>query len=291
MCKGCPNLSLRNSPFAIPPSQFEIPNLPSPMRLHFASYGSDGPPLIILHGLLGAHGNWHTLSRTRLSEQARVFAVDQRNHGESPHADRFDYEVMAEDTRDFIEQHDLGTAMLLGHSMGGKTAMTTALRFPGLVDRLIVVDMAPRAYPPQHEPILNALQHIDPTEYDDRSAIDEALAPDVPAFAMRQFLLKNLAYDTDSRTYRWKMNLPVIAEQYDRVNEAVSTEQPFEKPTLFVRGADSPYVRDDDLGPIRELFPKAELVTIDGAGHWVHADRPGALADAVEEFLYETAPV
>jgi len=261
------------------------------MRLHFASYGSDGPPLIILHGLLGAHGNWHTLSRTRFSEGVRVFAVDQRNHGESPHADRFDYDAMAEDTRDFIEQHNLGTAMLLGHSMGGKTAMTTALRFPEAVDRLIVVDMAPRAYPPQHEPLLDALQRIDPTEYHDRSAIDEALAPDVPAFAMRQFLLKNLAYDTDTGTYRWKMNLPVIAEQYDRVNEAVSASQPFEKPALFVRGANSPYVRDDDVEPIRDLFPDAEFVTIDGAGHWLHADQPEALADAVEQFLHETAPV
>jgi pimeloyl-ACP methyl ester carboxylesterase len=259
--------------------------------LHYAEYGDDGPPLIILHGLLGAHGNWHTLSRTRFSEHSHVFAVDQRNHGESPHRDRFDYDAMAEDARDFIREHTGGSATLLGHSMGGKTAMQTALRFPDMVDRLIVVDMAPRSYPPSHQPIIQALQNIDPSEYEDRSAIDDALAKDIPAFAIRQFLLKNLAYDTDTETYRWKMNLPVIAENYDRVIEAVTAEEPFDKPAVFIRGANSSYVQDDDMDQILHLFPQAELVTIDNAGHWVHADQPDDLADAVDAFLAETEGV
>jgi len=198
------------------------------MELHYAEYGNDGPPLIILHGLLGAHGNWHTLSRTRFSEHSHVFAVDQRNHGESPHADQFDYDVMAEDTRAFIDRLNAGSGTLLGHSMGGKTAMQTALQYGSAVDRLIVVDMAPRSYPPLHKPIIDALQEIDPTTYEDRSAIDEALAKDVPSFAVRQFLLKNLRYDTGDGKYRWKMNLSVIANNYDRVNEAVRSDEPFE---------------------------------------------------------------
>lgn len=243
--------------------------------------------MIILHGLLGAHGNWHTLSRTRFSEHSHVFAVDQRNHGESPHRDRFDYDAMAEDARDFILEHTDGSATLLGHSMGGKTAMQTALRFPEVVDRLIVVDMAPRSYPPSHQPIIEALQNIDPSEYSDRSAIDDALAEDIPAFGIRQFLLKNLAYDTDTETYRWKMNLPVIAENYDRVIDAVTVEKPFDKPAVFIRGANSSYVQDDDMDQILELFPQAELVTIENAGHWVHADQPKELADAVDAFLAE----
>jgi len=258
------------------------------MELHYAEYGNDGPPLIILHGLLGAHGNWHTLSRTRFSEHSHVFAVDQRNHGESPHADQFDYDVMAEDTRAFIDRLNAGSGTLLGHSMGGKTAMQTALQYGSAVDRLIVVDMAPRSYPPLHKPIIDALQEIDPTTYEDRSAIDEALAKDVPSFAVRQFLLKNLRYDTGDGKYRWKMNLSVIANNYDRVNEAARSDEPFEKPALFVRGADSTYVQDDDMDRIRTLFPQAELVTIEGAGHWVHADRPDELADTVDDFLSST---
>jgi len=259
------------------------------MQLNYAEYGESGPPFIILHGLLGAHGNWHTLSRTRFANDAHVYAVDQRNHGESPHADRFDYDAMAEDMRDFIHQHDLAPVTLLGHSMGGKTAMNTALRFPDLVDRLIVVDMAPRAYPPHHQPILDALQRIKPADFEDRSAIDNALKQDVPAFGIRQFLLKNLNYDTSTEQYRWKMNLPVIARDYGNVNTEITSDRSFEKPALFVDGATSNYVQDDDMAQIRSLFPQAERVTIDQAGHWVHADQPDALANAVEAFM--TVPV
>ncbi|PEN14438.1 alpha/beta hydrolase [Longibacter salinarum] len=259
------------------------------MDLHYAEYGDEGPALIILHGLLGAHGNWHTLSRTRFSEHSQVYAVDQRNHGESPHSDQFDYDVMAVDTRDFIEQHHLGTATLLGHSMGGKTAMQTALTYPDIVDRLIVVDMSPRSYPPSHEPLLNALQRIDPTDYNDRSAIDDVLAKDVPSFSIRQFLLKNLDYDRDAEHYRWKMNLPVIAANYGQVNKPVQADQPFDKPALFIRGGTSSYVQDEDMDRINELFPQAELVTVEGAGHWVHAEKPTELADAVESFINQTA--
>lgn len=255
------------------------------MQLNYAEYGESGPPLIILHGLLGAHGNWHTLSRSRFAEHSHVFAVDQRNHGESPHASRFDYDAMAEDTRDFIHQHNLGSATLLGHSMGGKTAMNTALRFPDLVDRLIVVDMAPRSYPPHHQPLLDALLRIDPTQYDDRSDIDDELAKDIPSFAVRQFLLKNLDYDTSEQQYRWKMNLPVIAEQYGHVNTEITAENPFDKPALFMDGGNSSYVQDEDMTQIRELFPQAQRITIEGAGHWVHAEKPKPLADAVEDFL------
>lgn len=266
-----------------------IANLrPQDMELFYNDYGEDGPPMIILHGLLGASGNWHTLSRTVFSEVAHVYAVDQRNHGRSPHSDRFDYDAMAADVKAFAERHDLGAATLLGHSMGGKTAMTAALQYPELVDRLIVVDMAPRKYPPQHRPLLDALQRIDPSEYADRQAIDDALSRDVESFAMRQFLLKNLAYDTDAEAYSWQMNLDAIIEHYDAVNAPVTVPEggaPYDGPALFVRGGASPYVRDADADRIRELFPRAELQTIEGAGHWVHAEKPDALAEAVTGFL------
>ncbi|MFB6247355.1 MAG: alpha/beta fold hydrolase [Salinibacter sp.] len=257
------------------------------MELFYNSYGQDGPPLIVLHGLLGANGNWHTLSRTVFSDVARVYAVDQRNHGRSPHTDEMDYPLMAADVREFINRHDLGTVHLLGHSMGGKTAMQTALTYPDVVDRLIVADMAPKAYPPHHEDLLEALAGIDPAIYERREDIDAALANDVPSRPIRQFLLKNLDYD--GQRYRWTMNLEALRAHYDALNAAPPAEGSFEGPTLFVRGGRSDYVSEADLPGIRDHFPNARLVTIDDAGHWVHADAPDAFADAVVDFLTDDA--
>jgi pimeloyl-ACP methyl ester carboxylesterase len=194
---------------------------------------------------------------------------------------------MAADTNDFVEQHDLGRAHLLGHSMGGKTAMQTALTYPSVVDRLIVVDMAPRAYAPRHTDLLDALARIDPSAYDDRDAVDAALAEDVPSWPIRQFLLKNLDYD--GTRYRWMPNLDAIRRHYDAINAAVTDDSSFDGPALFVRGAESDYVSDDDVPGIRRRFPNAELVTIEGAGHWVHADAPDALAEVVTDFLAHDA--
>ena len=254
------------------------------MKLHYKKYGSDGPPLLVLHGLLGSRGNWHTLSRTAFREVATVYALDQRNHGRSPHTDRIDYPTMAADVRSFLSRHALGAAALLGHSMGGKTAMQTALRYPERVDRLIVVDMAPRAYPPQHLDLLEALARIDPANYADREAIDDELAKDVPSWPIRQFLLKNLHYDGDR--YTWQMNLDALRSHYDDLIAAVDAgRRTYEGPTLFVRGGASDYVTDADREDIRTLFPNARIETIDEAGHWVHADAPEALAELVTDFL------
>ena len=259
----------------------------SRMKLFYNQYGDSGPPLIVLHGLLGANGNWHTLSRTAFQKVARVYAVDQRNHGRSPHADRIDYPTLAADLQTFIDRHDLVPAHLLGHSMGGKTAMQTALSYPDRVDRLIVVDMAPRAYPPEHTDLLEAVARIDPEDYESRDAIDNALAEDVPSWRIRQFVLKNLDYDGE--TYTWTMNLDAIQAHYDDITAVLPTNGTFEGPTLFIRGGKSEYILDADREEIRKRFPTAELVTIDGAGHWVHADAPEALAKVVVDFLTETA--
>jgi pimeloyl-ACP methyl ester carboxylesterase len=255
------------------------------MDLFYNQYGESGPPLLILHGLLGSNGNWHTLSRTAFSETAQVYAVDQRNHGRSPHTDRIDYPSMAADARAFLDENGLAPAHLLGHSMGGKTAMQTALEYPDRVGRLIVVDMAPRAYPPQHTTILKALDRIDPSTYDSREAIDDALAADVPSWPIRQFLLKNLHYDGEQ--YRWTMNLKAIRAHYDDIRAAISSDSSFEGPALFVRGGQSDYVQDEDWTAIQSLFPNAELRTVEEAGHWVHADAPEALSDIVTDFLME----
>ena len=253
------------------------------MDLFYKQYGTDGPPLLILHGLLGASGNWHTLSRSVFSEVATVYTLDQRNHGRSPHADRFDYPAMAQDVYDFIETHNLAPVTLMGHSMGGKTAMQLSLTQPEVVERLLIVDMAPRAYPPQHRPLIEALQRLDLSAYDRRADIDDALAEDIPSYPIRQFLLKNLQHDDG--TYTWQMNLEGIAATYDNVNAAITADGTFEGPTRVIRGETSSYVTDADVAHIRTLFPNTEVITIPGAGHWVHADAPDAFADAVVEAL------
>lgn len=253
------------------------------MQLFYKTYGEEKPPLIILHGLLGAHGNWHTLSRNAFSDKATVYAVDQRNHGRSPHTDLIDYPSMAEDLRGFADTHDLSSVTVMGHSMGGKTAMEAALRYPDLMDRLIVVDMAPRPYTPNHQALINALRAIDPTQYESRSAIDEVLAEDVPSWTIRQFLLKNLEYDDGA--YVWKPNLQAIDAHYDKLVGPIEAEGRFTKPTMFIRGARSNYITDSDWPMIQERFPNASLVTIPDAGHWVHAEAPDPFAQAVLRML------
>ncbi len=254
----------------------------APVSLFSKEYGQ-GHPLIILHGLLGASGNWHTLSRKAFSEHFRVFTVDQRNHGRSPHRERFSYPAMAEDLWLFMREHDLESTHLMGHSMGGKTAMYAALGFPERIDQLIVVDMAPKTYPPHHDYLFEGLKALELDRYASRSAIDEALADYVDSYRVRQFLLKNLDYDGDR--YSWKMNLDVIHDQYDRINKGLDTDRTYDGPALFIRGEESDYITDADLPMIRKNFPNAELVTISDAGHWVHADAPEAFAEAVLDFL------
>jgi esterase len=254
------------------------------MQLHYKSYGA-GHPLIVLHGLLGGGGNWHTISSRWFSKHFTVYAVDQRNHGRSPHSHEFSYEAMVEDLRAFMDEHSLASAHVLGHSMGGKTAMYFALAHPDRVDRLVVADMAPRAYPPTHNDILDALRSTDPGQYENRQDIDEAIAQKIPSAGVRQFLLKNLAHDSERGTYAWQMNLEGIYRNYDQLNEPVEAEGHFEKPALFIRGERSDYIRDEDVPGIKWLFPEAEIVTIPNAGHWLHADAPQAFAEAVLEFL------
>jgi esterase len=257
------------------------------MNLHFAAYG-DGPPLIILHGLLGSGDNWVTVSRA-LGKEFRVFAVDARNHGRSPHDPRFDLEVMAEDIGHFMDQHGVASAALLGHSMGGKIAMQCAMTRPDGVGKLIVVDIAPRGYPHDHDELLDALETIDLTRFSERGEVEGALTQSVPRKAVRQFLVKNLRRD-QSGGLVWKMNLPVIRENYAAIAGDVPAKGEFRGPTLFIRGGRSSYVRDDDQELILKMFPDVKIHTIREAGHWVHADAPEEFIRVVGEFLGTPPP-
>jgi pimeloyl-ACP methyl ester carboxylesterase len=252
------------------------------MRIHFQSYGH-GTPLIILHGLFGSLENWHSVSQ-KLAANFQVFAVDQRNHGRSPHAAEMSYQLMAEDLKEFVASQQLGAVNLLGHSMGGKTAMLFALTYPALVRKLIIVDIAPRAYSDHHREILNALSSLDLTSLKSRAEMESQLSDSIPDLAVRRFLLKNVKRD-EAGAFYWQMNLPAIEENYGRLSEGITSQRPFEKPTLFIRGERSNYIRDQDLPLIEKLFPRVEHRKIAGAGHWVHAEAPEAFLRTVREFL------
>jgi esterase len=252
------------------------------MPLHFASYGQ-GHPLLILHGLFGSLENWRTLSKV-FSQSYHVFALDQRNHGHSPHSDVFNYHVMAEDLKEFLQYQGLSSTHLLGHSLGGKTAMQFALTYPEKVDTLIVVDIAPKAYPPGHDDIFAALFSLDAQDFRSRQEADAALAKHLPDLALRQFLLKNLER-TATGGFRWRINLEAIHTNYPEILKSVAGTGQFHHPTLFIRGGNSQYIDSEDMPTIRTIFPQAQLVTIPNAGHWLHAEAPQAFAELVLNFL------
>lgn len=255
------------------------------MNLNFQEYGR-GRPLLILHGLLGSLDNWHTLSKA-FATSFRVLAVDQRNHGRSPHSDIFTYDAMAEDLVEFLDRLQIKSTFLLGHSMGGKTAMQLALSHPERVEKLIVVDISPRAYPPLHDELLDALLSVNLADYQSRQQVDKALEAKVPEFPVRQFLLKNLTRDASGK-FSWKANLDVISRNYEEIARQITAQDPFPKPTLFVKGSRSNYILDSDTHAIRHLFPRATISTIE-AGHWIHADSPQPFADLVMRFLKDAA--
>jgi esterase len=255
------------------------------MQLHFRQQGH-GFPLIILHGLFGSLDNWAFVSQ-QLSEYFQVFSVDQRNHGLSPHSSEMSYPVMAQDVNEFMDEHALPRTNLLGHSMGGKVAMQFALKYPQRVERLIIVDMAPRAYAPAHESIFRALLALKMDAFQNRAQIEDALSVDIPELATRRFLLKGLTRNS-AGTFEWKFNLKSLHEDYHFLNAATESNQPFFGPTLFIRGENSDYIREQDLAAIQNLFPASRLVTIPDASHWVHAEAPEKFQRAVTEFLCET---
>ncbi len=252
------------------------------MPLHFASYGQ-GHPLLILHGLFGSLENWRTLSKV-FSQSYHVFALDQRNHGHSPHSAVFNYRVMAEDLKEFLQYQGLSSTHLLGHSLGGKTAMQFALTYPEQVDKLIVVDIAPKAYPPGHDDIFAALFSLDARDFRSRQEADAALAKHLPDLALRQFLLKNLER-TATGGFRWQINLEAIHTNYPEILKSVEGTGQFHHPTLFIRGGNSQYIDSEDVPTIRTIFPQAQLATIPDAGHWLHAEAPQAFAELVLNFL------
>lgn len=253
------------------------------MLLHSNILGK-GKPFVILHGFLGMSDNWKTLGR-KFSEQGyQLHLVDQRNHGRSFHDETFDYEVLVEDLKHYCEQQQLNDVVLLGHSMGGKTAMLFATKYPNLVSKLIVADISPRFYPIHHDAILEGLSSLDFSVIKTRKEADEQLSNFVTEFGTRQFLLKNL-YWVEKGQLGLRINLPVLKEEVSEVGEALPIYAKFNKDTLFLRGDKSEYIGVQDEALIKSHFPEASIVTIANAGHWLHAENPQGFYDAVMQFI------
>ncbi|MBN1199177.1 MAG: alpha/beta fold hydrolase [Bacteroidales bacterium] len=254
------------------------------MNLFFRSFGT-GPVLIILHGLFGISDNWVTLGK-QLGKGLRVIIPDLRNHGRSPHSDRFDFASMEQDILELIEEETVGAVMLLGHSLGGRVAVNLAVHHPEMIQKLVIVDISLRKYPPrrEHLDLIDAMHALDLSQSVRRTELEMHLRQRISSQKVRQFLLKNL-YWNESGKLAWRLNLPVISESLPGIFDGGVVTGRYTGPALFLRGERSDYIQDIDLPAIYDTFPGATVRTIRGATHWVHADNPGEFYQVVSPFL------
>ncbi|WP_298763267.1 alpha/beta fold hydrolase [uncultured Polaribacter sp.] len=243
----------------------------------------NGKPLLILHGYFGMSDNWKTLGN-QFSENYQVHLIDQRNHGRSFHAATFNYEVLVEDLYNYIQFHNLENVFIIGHSMGGKTAMLFAVTYPELLAKLIVADISPRKYAPHHNAILAALNSVDFSIENTRGKVDKKLSDLIPELGVRQFLLKNV-YWKEKGVLDYRFNLDSLTKNNPEVGEALPSFTVFEKETLFLKGEKSDYITENEKPIIEAHFPKANIVTIEKAGHWLHAENPKQFYNKVLAYL------
>jgi esterase len=248
--------------------------------LHYREMG-EGQPLVILHGLFGYSDNWQTHAK-KLAEYYRVILVDLRNHGHSFWSDSFSYPIMAADLNELVDFLALDNFILLGHSMGGKTAIQYIQDYPNKVEKLVVVDIGIKEYPLHHGEILNGLHAIDLNVVNSRSEAERLMSEHIASPGVRQFLLKNL-YWIEKGKLAWRMNIPVLEKEMPAIVAALDVEENF-TPTLFIRGTASNYILDEDVSILEDHFPDMQLVSIDNAGHWVHAEAPSEFMEAVLGF-------
>lgn len=247
------------------------------MKLHYKKMGS-GQPLIILHGLFGSSDNWQTHGK-KLSDYFEVYLVDQRNHGKSDWSDAFSYELMAADLFEFVQEHNLEDFILMGHSMGGKTAMYFAQEHEDLLEKLIVVDMGVKSYPVHHDRILEGLKSLDLSIIDSRGDAQKALAEYIDDASIRQFLLKNLYWKSKGQL-AWRINIPVLDKKINEIVKELPDKEVLTD-TLFMRGGKSNYILEEDTEQIKSYFPVSEIYSIESAGHWIHAEAPTEFIEKV----------
>lgn len=257
-----------------------------PQTLFYKELGEcNSEVLIVIHGLYGSSDNWLTVSK-HLQDKFHIYIVDQRNHGQSPHSHEMNYDVMADDIKGFIEDHHISNPIVMGHSMGGKTAMTLALKYPYLIEKLVILDIAPKSYgnysnyahiTNDHRSIIDALLSVKLEEHKSRTSVDKFLKPAIPNTMVRSFLLKNITRKDDG-SLSWKLNLPVLSENLHHIMDGFSDKEygefPMDKTVVLINGANSAYVQEEDLQLVRHYFPSVQTATIPDAGHWLHAEQP-----------------
>ena len=251
-------------------------------KLNYKVMGS-GKPIVILHGLFGMLDNWQTVGKA-LAEQYQVWLIDQRDHGKSPHTEAFDYQLLAQDLYDFVTEHHIEEPIIIGHSMGGKVAMAYCSEHPHQIEKLIVVDIAPKVYRGGHEEIFQALLDLDLSSIEERDQVYQHLVRRIDEESTRQFLIKNLQRNPTGG-YQWKMNIQLLYASYQAILDSPSLVEMNFTPTLFIAGARSNYIQPEDESEIYRYFPNAEILSIPDAGHWVHAEKPNELIEAVFAFI------
>jgi esterase len=263
------------------------------MKLFYRKEG-EGTVIIIIHGLYGSSDNWLTIGK-KLAEKHTVYMIDQRNHGRSPFSESHTYDDMKTDLAEFIENHNIEKATLLGHSMGGKTAMWFAADYPEKVEKLVVADIAPKNYLESHEKnqfnmhvnILRAMQELDLESAKKRKDIESVFAGQIKNEKVRKFLLKNVTKDKKSKKFKWLLNVDVLKNHLEEIVGGVNIEWLVDRipitayPVIFIRGTESDYVLPQDEELIKKIYPESNIVDISGAGHWLHAEKPVEFMKAV----------
>lgn len=252
------------------------------MTLYFQQQGQ-GKATVILHGLFGSSDNWRNIA-TALADYSHVYSLDLPNHGQSAHCDDMHYSAMAATVHHWMQEHEIESAHVIGHSVGGKLAMTLARDYPQSVERLVVVDIAPKRYPNRHQAIFDALLALDLSAIENRRQADEILSKTIPDKAIRQFLLMNLV--VDGNRLHWRFNLSGLNAAYEDLMADITLPTVQTLPTLFVKGEQSDYIDADDISMIQTHYTDSQIKTVEQAGHWVHAETPKAFISLVSSFLY-----
>lgn len=252
--------------------------------LHSKIFAKPGTiPILIFHGLFGMLDNWGTLGK-KFSENQEVHLIDLRNHGKTFHTESMNYTEMSEDIVNYMKHYSIEKAILLGHSLGGKAVMECAIKHSDLVEKLLVVDIAPKAYPPHHQEIIKALKSVDFSKIKERKEVENILSQYIHETEVIQFLMKNV-YRTDKNHFDFRFNLNTLSKDYNQlINKPISFGK-YEGPTLFISGEKSNYILPEDEFYIRQQFPKEKLVIVSKASHWVQADNPNEFFDVVNDFL------
>jgi len=261
----------------------KIPYMSATVKLNSKIIG-EGDPIIILHGLFGMLDNWATIAKKLADSGYMCIMLDQRDHGRSPHTAAFDYDLLADDLAAFMDDNWIFRAHLMGHSMGGKTAINFAAKHPDKLEKLIIVDMGIKTYQDGHSDIFRALMDIDVTNVENRSEVEKILSKNINEESTVQFLMKSLSRSKKGG-YEWKMNLPLLWSSYANILEQITISEPIDVPTCFIRGERSMYVLNSDIAELKSHFLNFELKTIKNAGHWIHAERPNELLSEILHFL------